>query len=257
MVARDVNIYPPQHLNEIGGRSNNEDSIYPAKPSRQDRLFMVCDGVGGQSKGEVASALTCTYFSEFCLKHQTEKDYKKLFENALSYTEAKLEEYSNSNPECQGMATTLTAVYFSRHYETAHICWAGDSRVYHIRNREILFQTKDHSEVQNLIDMGEISPEEAQNYPRRNVILRAVRGKSSPTSLDYKKIEDIKPEDFFFLCSDGILENFGKKELNDWFSKDVNPQTLKNLIRENAEGKTADNFSMYLLKIKSNEPMDS
>ena len=78
--------------------------------------------------------------------------------------------------------------------------------------------------------MGEISMEEAKNHPSRNVILRAVNGSSHPVQLDYKVITDIKAEDFFFLCSDGILENLNEEKINDWFKEEENPRNLKEKI---------------------------
>ncbi|MGB8375978.1 MAG: protein phosphatase 2C domain-containing protein [Salegentibacter sp.] len=254
MVTKDVHIFPPQYLNEVGKRSNNEDAVYPDTPSLQDHLFMVCDGVGGQNKGEVASRLTCSFFSEFLLKASSEEEHRKQFEEALSYTEARLAEYIKDHPECEGMASTLTAVLFTENYDAVHIAWVGDSRIYHIRNKKILFRTKDHSEVQNLIDVGEITPEEARDYPRKNVILRAVSGSSSPTRLDYRKIEDVRDADFFFLCSDGILEKLREEELKRWFSSDANPLEIRNMIFENIAGRTRDNFSMYLIKLRSVKP---
>ncbi|MEO1030854.1 MAG: protein phosphatase 2C domain-containing protein [Bacteroidota bacterium] len=245
-------MYAPVYLNEIGQRENNEDSIYPKNPSLHDRLFIVCDGVGGRSKGEVASALVCERFAEYINQHHKNHVSKAYFESGLKYVEEKMENYIKGNAEAFKMATTLTLLYFSTDYKAAYVIWIGDSRIYHIRNREILFQTKDHSEVQSLIDMGEITQLEAENHPRRNVITRAVSGASRPTRLDYKEISDVLSNDFFLLCTDGILENLNHQKINMWFDKDSNPEDIKNKIETHAYKNTRDNYSMYLLKMRNN-----
>ncbi len=246
---KKMNIYQPAYLNELGGRSNNEDSIIPTSPSNQDRLYLVCDGVGGQAKGEIASAIVCEYFQRYFQENQIEIHKKEFLENGLDEVESHLKTHIEVHPECSEMATTLTLLYLSEKENKALIGWVGDSRVYQIRNGEILFQTKDHSEVQSLIDMGEISEEEAENHPKKNVITRAISGKNT-TRIDQKIIDDIQPDDFFLLCSDGILENLNKTKIQQWFTSENNPENIKNEILNNALNKTKDNFSMHLIKIK-------
>jgi protein phosphatase len=147
------------------------------------------------------------------------------------------------------MASTLTFLYLSENPTQALIGWIGDSRVYHIRNGKILFKTKDHSEVQRLIDLGELTVEEATHYKRKNVITRAVSGRE-PSRIDQHIVEDIKENDFFLLCTDGILENLTDKEINNWFTPEATPEDLRSLILDSAMGNTKDNFSMFLVKIK-------
>ncbi|WP_422103808.1 PP2C family protein-serine/threonine phosphatase [Winogradskyella sp.] len=132
-------MYAPVYLNEIGQRENNEDSIYPKNPSLHDRLFIVCDGVGGRSKGEIASALVCEKFAEYINQYDKDHVSKAYFESGLKYVEEKMEDHTKENVEAFKMATTLTLLYFSTDYKAAYLIWIGDSRIYHIRNGEILF----------------------------------------------------------------------------------------------------------------------
>ena len=243
-----MKIYPPVALNEIGSRSNNEDSIFPNEPSLEDELFLVCDGVGGQDKGEVASRLICEYLPKYFAKNQVDIYDKEYLESALNFVEHYMHDYTKLNAEASKMATTLTLLYLSKKENTALIGWVGDSRVYHIRNGKILFQTKDHSEVQSLVDMGEISEKEAENHPRKNIITRAISGKN-PTRIDQKIIVNIKPNDFFLLCSDGILENLNKEKINKWFIEENTPSEIKSKILKSSLNNTKDNFSMILIKI--------
>ena len=121
-----------------------------------------------------------------------------------------------------------------------------------LRNGKILFQTRDHSEVQSLIDMGEITEADAQNHPRKNVITRAINAKT-PSRIDQQIIKDIRENDFFLLCTDGILENLNQLKINNWFVEENDPGQIKSKILKNALINTKDNFSMYLLKIDNLE----
>ncbi|GAA3614893.1 protein phosphatase 2C domain-containing protein [Flavivirga amylovorans] len=243
-------IYLPVSLNELGQRANNEDSIYPEIATLNDRLFIVCDGVGGHSKGEVASALVCENFAQFIKQNNQDAISKNFFESGLRYVETKMEDYVNNDSGCSKMATTLTLLYFSEDYKLAYLIWVGDSRIYHIRDGKVLFQTKDHSEVQSLIDMGEITEQEALNHPRRNVITRAISGSSNPTRIDYKQIDEIHSNDFFLLCTDGILENLNEDKIEKCFNVESDPQEIKEKIIAHSYKNTRDNYSMYLIKTK-------
>ena len=253
-----MKLYLPVALNEIGGRQNNEDNIYPSFQSAtaSDRLFIVCDGVGGQNKGEVASELICkelnAYFESSFLSSFPENkenvEVDSFLERALKYVEGKMSDYLIKYPNCRGMASTLTLIYFFD--DAVWLGWVGDSRIYHIRNGEVLYRTKDHSIVEDLIRVGEITPEEAKTHPQRNVITRAVKGKDEPTKIDKHLIHEVEANDYFFLCTDGILENFSETEIGKWFLREKAPEAIKNNILQNAQGRTRDNFSMYLLKVQ-------
>lgn len=247
-----MKVFTPVYINEIGNRNNNEDSIYPEEPTGKDELFLVCDGVGGHEKGEVASSLVCKYMAEFINKNDADVKDVDILPKALEYTEKKLVDNISTVPVLKGMASTLTLLKLSHNKEHALIGWVGDSRVYHLRNGEILFQTKDHSEVQNLLDMGEITQEEAENHPRKNVITRAVSG-VRPTRIDHKVIEDIRKNDFFLLCTDGILETLDENKIRNWFTSESTAEEVKSKILKNASGRTQDNYSMYLIKIKKTD----
>lgn len=244
-----MKIHKPTCLNELGNRSNNEDLIFPNKASIDDDLFLVCDGVGGHDNGEVASRIICEFLPQYFANNQVDIHDEECLESALKFVEKKMNDYIKLNIEASKMASTLTLLCLSKEEDKALIGWIGDSRVYHIRDGKILFQTKDHSEVQSLVDMGEISEEEAENHPRKNIITRAVSGKDS-TRIDQKIISNIKANDYFFLCTDGILENLNKSVIKKWFVKENSPEEIKSLILNNALNNTKDNFSMYLIKIE-------
>lgn len=245
-----ITIGKPCAISEVGGRLNNEDSIYPQPESvsAQQRLFMVCDGVGGAEKGEVASALACesiqTYFSTFLNGEVTPEFIRK----AIQYTESRFDDYILNNPESKGMATTLTLLYIGNSGLT--ICHIGDSRIYHFRQGHILYRTEDHSLVNSLIKSGEITEEQAAVHPQKNVILRAIQGQGRPVNPDVFFIEDVKPGDIVFMCTDGVLENLTDDSLSSIFSENAGADSLKNAIVERINGRTRDNFSFYIIPIQ-------
>ena len=174
----------PIAISEKGRRSNNEDSIYPLSElvGLGQKLFVVCDGVGGSEKGEIASSLTCesiqTFFSTFLEGDPTPEFIHK----AIQYTETRFDEYIADHPEAKGMATTMTLAYIGN--STIMVAHIGDSRVYQFRNGQPVFQTDDHSLVNTYVKQGILSPEEAFTHPQKNIITRAIQGTKKQTEAD-------------------------------------------------------------------------
>lgn len=247
----NITIGKPWAVSEKGGRLNNEDSIYPlpeAANSNQ-KLFLVCDGVGGAEKGEIASSLACDSFQIFFSTFRDGEPTSEFINKAIRYTEARFDDYTALHPEAKGMATTLTMVFVGTGGLTfAHV---GDSRIYHFRQGEILYQTEDHSLVNSLVKLGKISHEQAANHPQRNVIIRAIQGTDRPTEADVVLLNDVKAEDYLFMCSDGVLERLTNEDLSAIFKQSGGPENIKNAIMSSCSGKTRDNFSFYIIPIQN------
>jgi len=246
-------LYPPVFLHEKGKRKNNQDAIHPVAEAATtlDRLFMVCDGVGGASKGEVASRMVCDLFHAYFNEHGTDHVDDQYIANAIKFTEQKLTAYTEADEEANNMSTTLTLLFFDDVQNSALVAWCGDSRIYHIRNGEVMFVSEDHSLVQELVKRGELTQEEAQTHPQKNIILRAISGTDSPTKADVVVITDVQANDYFLLCSDGILEGADHRLLLTLLNnphadlKQVREQ-IYNLCLDNSR----DNFSMYLVQVQ-------
>lgn len=240
----------PLALNETGGRSNNEDSVFPPKGTAlpDQRLFMVCDGVGGSEKGEIASALAIDSIRDYFLKNLFSGSYQSYLASAIAYTQQQFDDHIETHPEAKGMGTTLTLLFFSS--IGALVAHIGDSRVYQIRAGKILFQTEDHSLVNALVKNNIITPEEALSHPQRNVITRAIQGNTvSKTNADISLITDIRSGDYFFLCTDGILEKISNDILCSILSKTITNDEKIAEIHELCSGQTRDNFSAYLVQV--------
>ncbi|MDR1980314.1 MAG: protein phosphatase 2C domain-containing protein [Tannerellaceae bacterium] len=247
----NITIGKPCAISEKGSKVNNEDFIFPLPEmvNTNQRLFLVCDGVGGAEKGEIASSLACelfqTYFSTF-LEGEPTSDF---IAKALRYTEAHFESYVAEHPEAAGMATTLTMLYIG--YSGITLAHIGDSRIYQFRNGEIIYQTEDHSLVNSLYKSGKINSEEMLHHPQRNIILRAIQGSSQPVTADVALIQDIQPGDYFFMCTDGMMENLTNETLSLVFKRQLSPDAMKDLMMESCDGKTRDNFSFYIIPIQN------
>lgn len=248
-----INIYQPLAIHELGKRANQEDSIYPieGKATQNDRLFLLCDGMGGHEHGEVASQSICKSLSSFLLQHAVvSKGLKdKLLSDALAYAYEELDKLAIAGDSRQ-MGTTLTLLYFhSNGCTAAHI---GDSRIYHLRpsSHTILYKSRDHSLVYDLYQAGELTYEEMKTFPQKNVITRAmIAGDRNHPKLDVIHISDIQPGDYFYICSDGMLEQMEDEELLDVFSANVSDEEKRQiLISETSDNK--DNHSAYIVHIK-------
>ncbi len=204
-------------FSQLGRRGNQEDSRFPNcdLPPKGQRFFVVCDGVGGSEKGEVASETVCTYIGEVLSDVDLENTYfdNELFSKVLDGAYDALD--AKSDDTNRGMATTLTFVCLHKGGCTmAHI---GDSRIYHIRPEEgIIYRSEDHSLVNAMVHSGMITPEEAVNHPQSNVITRCMEAVDSDQNRSAATVvltSDIQAGDYIFMCSDGVLQFVSDDEL--------------------------------------------
>lgn len=232
-----------------GQRDNNEDAVYPppAEATAQHRFFIVCDGVGGAQKGELASHLAVTGFADYFTQFPQINYSETVMKAAFAYVLEKFDALLLEQFLLRGMATTLTFVGLGEKEVTAaHI---GDSRIYQVRAGKIVFKSEDHSKVNYLLKTGLITPEQAQNHPERNVITRAIQGSHKETEMEVNRLTDVEPGDYFFQCTDGVLENLTDEALCTILESDQPNEKKLRLILNLCEGNTRDNYSGYLVRI--------
>lgn len=239
------------NLQELGQRTNQEDSLFPAlgKSTSDDRLFVLCDGMGGHEKGEVASATVCATLSRVILSawHPGEVLSDELFLQALSAAYDALD--AKDNGEERKMGTTLT--FLCLHSSGATVAHIGDSRIYQLRPASknyparIVFRTQDHSLVNDLVKIGEITEEEAKHHPQKNVITRAMQPcQEHRAKADIAHLTDILPGDYFYMCSDGMLEEASDENVLNIITKpnatdEQKLEMLRNVTEENKDNHTA------------------
>ncbi len=253
-------LFPPQAIHELGQRSNQEDNIFPAmgRATADDRLFIVCDGMGGHEHGEVASQAVVDVLSQYIAQHHRpdEAFTDQALTDVLQQAYDRLDALDTG--EARKMGTTLTLLYLHRGGVTAaHI---GDSRIYHLRPNEgeILYCSRDHSLVMDLYQAGEITRDEMRTSPQKNIITRAMSpGEEGHARADIIHIADVRPGDYFYLCSDGMLEQMEDDELLALISDNTtDSEKRETLIRATAGNK--DNHSAYLIHVErvEKEPGD-
>lgn len=243
----------PAALNEQGRRQNQEDSIFPAKDiaTTDTRTFIVCDGMGGHSHGEVASAAVCEAFAKALAGVAPETFDEAAFNRALDSAFDTLDARDTSEYGSR-MGTTLAFLHLSdREALIAHI---GDSRVYHLRTEggeaRIVYRTSDHSLVNELLNAGVITPEEARIHPKRNVITRAMQPREEHRpKADIHRTGDVRAGDWFFLCSDGVLESVEDETLLEIVAASDDAASKIEAIRRFCADGSRDNFSAWLVPI--------
>lgn len=244
-----ITILQPQVIQELGNRSNQEDSVFPKQDeaAENDRLFVLCDGMGGHENGEVASQLVCDVLPEYIRAHWNGGCFPDgLLQDALNEVNSRINEYPSES--IRKMGTTLT--FLCIHQGGVLMAHIGDSRIYHIRPSEhlIIYKSRDHSLAYDLYMAGEIKYEELATY-KKNVITRAIMpGQEKPYKADIAHTTDVKPGDYFLLCSDGLLENMSDEELINLLCSDLgNDQKREHLIEKSKDNK--DNHSAILVQI--------
>jgi protein phosphatase len=238
------------YLYEIGARKNMEDYLWPVPgaASGQDRIFIVCDGVGGSDNGEVASRVVAEWVGRSLLKMPASSIGLPLINELLEGARARLVEFALLRGYATDMATTLALLALAG--DRAFIAWCGDSRVYHLRGEEILFRTNDHSFVHSLIRQGELTEVEAREHPQRSVLLKAIRADDARPEAEGHWISDIREGDYFLLCTDGLLENIPDADLIYLLQQnELGATDLAKSLRRYCYNKTRDNYSMYLIKV--------
>jgi len=207
-------------------------------------ITIVCDGVGGAQKGEVASQLVCYELISFLEEQQMINE--TVLHKAVEFVESKLNSYVESNPYSDGMATTLTiAVQSNEILQVMHI---GDSKILCIQGKTLTYASQDHSLVNEMVETGLISEQDALTHPKRNVITRALAAGGNNAHPTINTLAGWQEGDAIFLCTDGVLESFTLDKLTDLINSDLIDQDIVNQIKATCFANSKDNYSGYLLR---------
>ncbi len=174
-------------------RRGNEDSHFARRP-----LFAIADGMGGAQAGEIASGIAVSVFEHGL--PEGEGSPEERLASLVQDANARIHELSRSDDDRAGMGTTLTAAYL--HEDELSIAHVGDSRLYLLRDGVIERLTRDHSLVEELVQEGRLTPEEAEEHPQRSIITRAL-GPEPHVLVDHFT-QRVRPGDTFLICSDGL-----------------------------------------------------
>ena len=262
-------------MQDIGLRRNQEDCFFPpfidpchydetqrdwcyydGSPHTDQRLFIVCDGMGGHDRGEVASRIVCQTMSQTLLKEATIEGAfnDSMIHQAVDKALEALTEEDNPN-EVKKMGTTMALLKF--HAQGATIAHIGDTRVYQFRPAtsgrppQVMFCTKDHTVVNDMVQRGQISYAQAKVSNRKHILSRSMmsqQGYHPVAEIDH--ITDIQPGDIFMLCTDGVFESLDHQNLCDIVTdpnySDV--ELTQRLLHECLHNR--DNHTAYIVRVK-------
>lgn len=211
-------------------RSMNQDVFSYQTIGDNCGFAIVCDGMGGARAGDVASKTTCdmvtAFFSRDLRPDMRDGAIKAIMFSAISAANAKVYAMSRENWEYTGMGTTMVAAVVMNN--DLHIISIGDSRLYVIDKNDAVQVTRDHTVTQHMVELGELSPEQALTHERRHQLTRAV-GVGDTLDIDYQMVE-LQPEHCVLLCSDGLTNYAGADILAKLVKKTIRDQNTKHLI---------------------------
>ena len=196
-------------------RKVNEDAFLDA---REQSLWVVADGMGGHSRGDRASRAIVERLHDFTARRVAEDSVENIVERLSSANE-----FCRELSDGQIMGSTVAALYL--HGDRAWLVWAGDSRVYRLREGLLSQLTDDHSLVQELHRLGELTADEADNHPSSNVITRAI-GVADELDVQIRSV-NLQAGDRFLLCSDGLFKDVAVEEIRTNLSLPSPTQALE------------------------------
>lgn len=203
-------------------RKSNEDCC---AVNEKNGLFIVADGLGGRSGGEVASKLAADsiiIFFKKSLKEKSRDDFNQNIKKAIKEAHEIILKASISNPSLSGMGTTLVLALFNG-LSDLHIANVGDSRAYLYRNNKLSLLSKDHSLVAELVEEGKITKEEARTHRQRNIVTQVIG--IDPFTECYQKKVNLKEKDTIILCSDGLWDMLSDEEIKEVLAKKKSPKS--------------------------------
>ena len=229
-------------------RKTNQDSICV---DHKHHFYAVADGMGGHNGGDIASQLSVQIMPEYLAKHESVEP-QKFMKGLIQEINQAILQKAEQEPELHGMGTTLSAIYF--HGQTLVTGNVGDSRVYLVNNHNIYQLTRDHSFVQEKLNMGIYTREEAVKDPQKNVLVRSV-GFEADINVDVFNYRICK-NDIFMICSDGLHGKVSDGDILHIIQKNITDPAsctkedvegaVKELIQQANDNGGQDNISVIV-----------
>jgi serine/threonine protein phosphatase PrpC len=245
-------------LTDVGRKRKHNEDAYLVDAERG--LFVVADGMGGHAAGEVASRITVESMQEFIAEglDVTESSWPfgqgtgrtpsvgNRLTAAVERANEKVMRAVASRPELKGMGTTVVAALING--ERATLVHVGDSRAYLFRDGELRRLTDDHSWVQEQVNAGILSEDEAKAHPLKNVVTRALGG-SPHVSVDLIEVP-LRPGDRYLLCSDGLTGMVADEEIHEFFLAEPVPEpAVRRLVALANERGGVDNITAIIVDV--------
>lgn len=190
-------------------RQQNQDAFSTQTLSDGRVIALVCDGMGGARAGNVASTMAVELFMEEFAKSDPHLREEERMKKAASRANHEVFQKSIQDESCTGMGTTMVAVLAGE--SEAVILNEGDSRAYHVNQDGVVQVTRDHSLVEDLVERGELTREQARSHPHKNLITRALG--AEPVLMADCFRQELRPGDYLLLCSDGLSNVVNEQEI--------------------------------------------
>jgi serine/threonine protein phosphatase PrpC len=243
-------------LTDVGMvREHNEDAVMAAEYLRdslvepaQNFLYVVADGMGGAEAGEVASAIAVSAIRSYVAEKLSSPvtDMGELLRGAIEHANSKIIEYQTAHPESRGMGSTAVSALIIP--PEAVIAWVGDSRAYLCDNVGLRQLTKDHSLVQRLIEIGQITAEQARHHEHKNVITRSLGARQTGPAGAESVAVRLKRGDRLMLCSDGLTTHVEDREIGTVLRRHSDPyEAARELVVAANAGGGTDNVSVVVI----------
>lgn len=228
-------------------RSNNQDSYAAGEFQNGVAWAVVCDGMGGNAGGNIASSTAVKSISERITsayrETMTSSSIKNLLVTAITNANFEIYDMAADNLDLLGMGTTVVAAIMTKN--TLYIAHAGDSRAYLVTKEEIRQLTRDHSVVQDLVDRGEITPEQARTHPRKNLITRAL-GVDESLKVDFT-VEDLKGDETLLICTDGLSNMVEPLDIYRVVADNPHEEIAEILVNQANENGGEDNITVVAI----------
>ncbi|MGB6011397.1 MAG: protein phosphatase 2C domain-containing protein [Desulfobacterales bacterium] len=246
---------------DIGlNREQNEDTYLIVDHNTKDvdiqyhgTMYAVADGMGGYAGGEIASKMACQglleYYAENELAAQDPSDFYKIrlryLKTIIFNTHEKICEYGEQNSEYENMGTTLSVLVLIKN--KALIVHVGDSRIYRLRQNSLEQMTQDHTMAQIFMELGHLSSETGSKHPSRHVLTQAV---GQEIEVINSRIEKIKKDDIFLLCTDGLNDKLTDIEIKDiLLSRSKLKDKCSRLVKKALKMGGKDNVTVIVVQV--------
>lgn len=246
VMLNQVSVYSISDIGLI--RQNNEDSW---KLLEDAQFFVLADGMGGHQAGEVASKETverlCVLFQErFDPSNTNLAHAEKCIKEIIQEVNTEIYQMSRENLELRGMGTTLCCILV--HPEGLIYGHVGDSRIYRFRHGELEQLTQDHSLLRELIDLGQISEQQAGDFLYKNIITKAIGTEAyvEPT-IAHSALEG---GDMILMCTDGLSDLVSFEEIQDVMAKTSEGNIVQLLVKKAKQRGGYDNITVILVKVR-------
>jgi protein phosphatase len=240
-------------------RRHNEDCF---EIDRDHHLFVVADGMGGHSYGEVASRIAVDTIRDFIADAGDEgpepesgnpselSEHSHQLRTAVKTAHQQVLQAILQNHALQGMGTTVVGMYVEG--QTAALAHVGDSRAYRYRGGDLELLTEDHTWVNEQVMAGYLSPEQARVHPLKNVVTRAL-GSEKEVHVDVQEVE-LEPGDRYLVCSDGLTTMLDESDILEILDSDLPlDQGCQRLVDTANERGGLDNITVILIAVDEDE----